>query len=195
MYYDEATIRLPRDSSRGRATSDACRQFLASPGTPASMRRRFRSERPRSPTLAEAGCPLAIVETRGPEPLSAGERAETKAPIDAQSDAARGCAETLEDRLYRQIGNELDERKVDKGVWTKAYGEAMGDDAKTRALYIRQRFHKLLAAETARSEAEARSGVNEEQKIQRLVSVAENRARMSRLLTYRRSSGHRSVCS
>ncbi len=46
---DEATIRLPRAIQVAVVPrSDACRQFLASPGIPASMRRRFRSERPSS---------------------------------------------------------------------------------------------------------------------------------------------------
>src|ERR1700682_1097950 len=46
VYYNEATIRLPRAIQVAVVPrSDACRQFLASPGTPASMRRGFRSER------------------------------------------------------------------------------------------------------------------------------------------------------
>jgi hypothetical protein len=36
-------------------------------------------------------------------------------------------AEELEDRLYEQIGHELDARDIDKGMWTKAFAEAMGE--------------------------------------------------------------------
>ena len=58
----------------------------------------------------------------------------------------------LEDRCYAQIAQELETNTVDKGVWTKAYAQAGGDDKQTRALYIKTRFDRLIAMEDARLE-------------------------------------------
>lgn len=57
--------------------------------------------------------------------------------------------EALEDQLYQQIGQELETNAVDKGLWTKAYAQAGGDDQQTRVLYIKARFARLLMKEDA----------------------------------------------
>lgn len=57
---------------------------------------------------------------------------------------------TLEDRLYKQIAQELETNSVDAGLWTQAYAEAGGDNTQTRVRYIKSRFERLLAEERAR---------------------------------------------
>lgn len=59
----------------------------------------------------------------------------------------------IEDRLYEQIAQEIETNAVDKGIWTKVYAQAGGDDKLTRVAYIKVRFEKLMAAENARLEA------------------------------------------
>ena len=62
----------------------------------------------------------------------------------------QSTAELYEDRLYEQIAQEMETNSVDKGLWTKAYAQAGGDDKQTRVLYIKTRFARLLAMEDAR---------------------------------------------
>jgi hypothetical protein len=96
--------------------------------------------------------------------------------MNLETGSAVESAEALEGRLYEQIGNELDTQDIDKGVWTKVFSEAMGDDAKTRALYIRVRFDKLLSAESAKLEAEASSRTQDEHRFaEEARSVASDR--------------------
>lgn len=59
----------------------------------------------------------------------------------------------VEARLYEQIAQELEANTVDKGVWTKAYAQAEGDDKQTRAFYIKARLSRLLALENAQRDA------------------------------------------
>ena len=65
---------------------------------------------------------------------------------------SQSSLQELEDRCYAQIAQELETNTVDKGVWTKAYAQAGGDDKQTRALYIKTRFDRLIAMEDARLE-------------------------------------------
>lgn len=55
--------------------------------------------------------------------------------------------ENIEDRTYAQVGEELESGNTDKGIWTKAFAQAGGDDKQTRVLYIQARVAKLLALE------------------------------------------------
>ena len=59
----------------------------------------------------------------------------------------------LEDLLYAQIAQELDTNTVDKGLWTKIYAQAGGDDRQTRVCYIQARFTRLLAMEKSQRDA------------------------------------------
>jgi hypothetical protein len=60
--------------------------------------------------------------------------------------------ENIEDRIYAQVGEELESGNTDKGIWTKAFAQAGGDDKQTRVLYIKLRVEKLIAAERGRVE-------------------------------------------
>lgn len=60
--------------------------------------------------------------------------------------------DAYEDRLYTQIAQELEANTVDKGLWTKAFAQARGDDKQTRVLYIQTRFARLRARESERND-------------------------------------------
>jgi heme/copper-type cytochrome/quinol oxidase subunit 4 len=69
-----------------------------------------------------------------------------------------------DDKFYDEVACELQEKPLAPGLWTKAFAETGGDDAKTRALYIRYRIQQLrderveiayLQAKEARAAAEA----------------------------------------
>ena len=47
------------------------------------------------------------------------------------------------DKFYDEVARELQEKKLVAGLWTKAYAEMGGDDAKARALYIKYRAAQL----------------------------------------------------
>jgi hypothetical protein len=55
--------------------------------------------------------------------------------------------EDTEDRIYAQVGEEIESGNTDKGIWTRAFSQAGGDDKQTRVLYIQLRVARLLAAE------------------------------------------------
>ena len=67
--------------------------------------------------------------------------------VSSSAEPSPTAIETHEDRLYEQIAQELESNTVDKGLWTKAYAQAGGDDKQTRALYIKARFARLLLKE------------------------------------------------
>jgi len=46
-------------------------------------------------------------------------------------------------KLYNQVASELQNKTLIPGLWTKAFAEANGDDAKARALYIKFRVQQL----------------------------------------------------
>lgn len=77
----------------------------------------------------------------------------TANPIASNSipvEPSQNTTEAYEDRLYEQVAQEMETNTVDKGLWTKAYAQAGGDDQQTRVLYIKARFARLLAIEDAR---------------------------------------------
>ena len=49
----------------------------------------------------------------------------------------------LEEEIYRLIAEEIETGSINKGLWTKAFSEADGEDNKTKALYIKYRFDQL----------------------------------------------------
>ena len=50
------------------------------------------------------------------------------------------------DKFYDEVARELQEKTLVAGLWTKAYAEMGGDDAKARALYIKCRVEQLAEA-------------------------------------------------
>lgn len=67
-------------------------------------------------------------------------------------EASQQSMQEIEDRLYEQIAQEIETNAVDKAIWTKAFAQSGGDDKLTRVVYIKARFEKLMAVETARLE-------------------------------------------
>jgi hypothetical protein len=51
----------------------------------------------------------------------------------------------VEEKLYEIVGTELATRNVNRGLWTKAFSAALGDEAKAKALYIEVRVAQLRA--------------------------------------------------
>ena len=43
------------------------------------------------------------------------------------------------DKFYEDVARELQDKPMASGLWTKAFAEMGGDDAKARALYIKYR--------------------------------------------------------
>jgi hypothetical protein len=58
--------------------------------------------------------------------------------------------EAGEDKFYEEVARELQEKTLVAGLWTKAFAEAGGDDAKARAIYIKYRVAQL--AESGRQQ-------------------------------------------
>jgi len=64
-----------------------------------------------------------------------------------------------EDKFYEEVARELQEKKLVAGLWTKAFAEMGGDDAKARALYIKYRVAQLCSEavlENERQKSEAK---------------------------------------
>ena len=51
-----------------------------------------------------------------------------------------------DDKFYDEVARELQEKSMVPGLWTKAFAEMGGDDAKARALYIKHRVAQLAEA-------------------------------------------------
>jgi len=58
----------------------------------------------------------------------------------------RKLKEAGEDKFYEEVARELQEKTLVAGLWTKAFAEMGGDDAKARALYIKYRVAQLAEA-------------------------------------------------
>ncbi|MBI4190759.1 MAG: DUF4328 domain-containing protein [Betaproteobacteria bacterium] len=71
--------------------------------------------------------------------------------------APKNVVTTTEDDYYEQALGEIETGQTAKAMWARAIADAEGNDAKTKALYIRYRVEKLKASaaeEQARIEAE-----------------------------------------
>jgi TPR repeat protein len=58
----------------------------------------------------------------------------------------RKLKQVVDDKFYEEVARELQEKEPAAGLWTKAYAEMGGDEAKTRALYIKYRVAQLAEA-------------------------------------------------
>jgi hypothetical protein len=56
---------------------------------------------------------------------------------------------------YQTVADELDANKQDRGLWVRSFAEADGDDARTKALYIRYRVAQLVKDKEASRQLEA----------------------------------------
>jgi len=73
-----------------------------------------------------------------------------------------------EDRVYRQIAEELETGATDKGIWTRLFAECGGDEKQTKVLYIKQRAERLISAERLRFEQAVREHAAEVERAERL---------------------------
>ncbi len=62
----------------------------------------------------------------------------------------RKLKQAEDDKFYDEVARELKEKKLVAGLWTRAYAEMGGDDAKARALYIKYRAAQLAEASRQR---------------------------------------------
>lgn len=70
-----------------------------------------------------------------------------------------------DDKFYEEVARELQEKPMATGLWTKAFAEKAGDDAKARALYINLRVGQLrneAALENERQKSETKRKAKEQ---------------------------------
>lgn len=60
-----------------------------------------------------------------------------------------------DEKFYQIIADEIRDGRINDAVWTKAIAKSMGDDNKTKAVYIQLRVEQLMQEET-RSKIEER---------------------------------------
>ena len=56
--------------------------------------------------------------------------------------------------LYAKVAKEIEDGLLDKGVWTKSFADAAGNEAKAKAVYIELMVERLILAKKAQSELE-----------------------------------------
>lgn len=56
--------------------------------------------------------------------------------------------------LYERVAGEIEAGLIDRGVWTKAFADAGGDEGKAKAVYIDLMVERLILANKAQSELE-----------------------------------------
>jgi hypothetical protein len=130
--------------------------------------------RPSKPVTASKGInPPTAVYATPPLTLSSGlalPAAQTPAPTRLPPNEMPKM-EDIEDRIYAQVGEELESGNTDKGIWTKAFAQAGGDDKNTRLLYIQLRVAKLLALEEEKEKiryAEMQAAAAERARIEKM---------------------------
>lgn len=72
--------------------------------------------------------------------------------------SANGPHFKIPDKFYDEVARELQEGSIVSGLWTKAYAEMEGDEAKTRALYIKYRVIYLAGASRQQFECDQLHG-------------------------------------
>ena len=60
-----------------------------------------------------------------------------------------------EQRFYDQVASEIELNRLDKGLWTRAFSESLGNEARARAIYISLRVARLEADEVKQRAAVA----------------------------------------
>ena len=53
-----------------------------------------------------------------------------------QSATDRLLSEEAENSLYEKAANDIENEVIEKGIWTKAFAKANGDEVKQKAIYI-----------------------------------------------------------
>tara|TARA_B110000305_G_C18798209_1_gene341445 strand:+ start:44 stop:457 length:414 start_codon:yes stop_codon:yes gene_type:complete len=57
-----------------------------------------------------------------------------KNPLKSATD--RLLSEEAENSLYEKAANDIENEMIEKGIWTKAFAQASGDEVKQKAIYI-----------------------------------------------------------
>ena len=57
-----------------------------------------------------------------------------KNPLKSATD--RLLSEEAENSLYEKAANDIENEMIEKGIWTKAFAQANGDEVKQKAIYI-----------------------------------------------------------
>jgi hypothetical protein len=85
-----------------------------------------------------------------------------------------------DDKFYDEVARELQDKPMSPGLWTKAFAETGGDDAKARALYIKYRVAQL--AEASRQQFEDDRLTKQRQEQQKSAAIeADKRKNRTRL--------------
>jgi hypothetical protein len=98
--------------------------------------------------------------------------------------SVNGPDKTGDDKFYDEVARELQGKSIVAGLWTKAFAEMDGDDAKARALYIRYRVQQLATEAALQQEMAARQHESAEQKREREIALIRNRFSYLRNLKY-----------
>jgi hypothetical protein len=83
------------------------------------------------------------------------------------------------DKFYDEVARELQEKPLLTGLWTKAFAEMGGDDAKTRALYIKFRVAQLTEASHQQLEEDRRAKKWSDEQKQSAIEAAKRQGRTS----------------
>ena len=68
----------------------------------------------------------------------------SESPSKIISDKKTEKPKTLtDDEIYDYIGQEIENNKVNRAIWTKSIADADGDKSKAEAIYIKHRFQKI----------------------------------------------------
>ncbi len=111
-----------------------------------------------SPQQMKSQAPVPATEPVQPVPVHAAtttspEVSKARMPtntIPSQPGNIQSMTAIDEDAIYEIVGNEIDEGRVEKGLWTRLFAEMDGDENKTKAAYIKRRAERLINAEHAR---------------------------------------------
>lgn len=58
-----------------------------------------------------------------------------------------------EDRFYEIVAAEIRQNRIQDGLWTKAIAKSLGDENKTKAMYIQMRVEQLAREERSRPQS------------------------------------------
>lgn len=101
------------------------------------------ADQPPSKAWLIAPPPVNSVAVKQSTPKQPAQAPVTNTPTMASVDLSH--FEINEEALYEQVANEVESGNVRKGLWTKLWTEADGDDAKVRLAYIKVRVDEIKA--------------------------------------------------
>jgi len=87
--------------------------------------------------------------------------------------------EAVEDKFYEEVARELQEKTLVAGLWTKAFAEMGGDDAKARALYIKYRVAQLAEASRKPNKKQEQT---ESSKPDKQIAIAPTKSKAGKIL-------------